>query len=54
VDKDLTGQVVDIAQRVVAGINATALGGPVAIPAGLRAAALQRAMTFEAQGTVHA
>ncbi len=36
------------------GINAAALGGPVEIPDELRAAALQRAMTFERQGTVHA
>jgi L-ribulose-5-phosphate 4-epimerase len=48
----LVGGIVEEAAQ--AGINATALGGPVAIPAGLRAAALQRAMTFEAQGTVHA
>ena len=48
----LVGGIVEEAAQ--AGINATALGGPVAIPADLRAAALQRAMTFEAQGTVHA
>ena len=34
-----------------AAINARALGGPVAIPPDLRAAALQRAMTFDALGT---
>jgi L-ribulose-5-phosphate 4-epimerase len=48
----LLGGIVEEAAQ--AGINATALGGPVAIPSDLRAAALQRAMTFEAQGTVHA
>jgi hypothetical protein len=37
-----------------AGINAAALGGPAEIPPALRAAAMQRAMTFESQGTVHA
>jgi hypothetical protein len=31
-----------------------ALGGPVEIPPDLRAAALQRAMTFDSQGTVRA
>ena len=30
------------------------LGGPVEIPADMRAAALQRAMAFETRGTVHA
>lgn len=34
-----------------AAINAGAVGGPVVIPAPLRAAALQRAMAFEAGGT---
>ncbi len=34
-----------------AAINAGAIGGPVAIPEPLRAAALQRAMAFEAGGT---
>ena len=48
----LIGGVVEEAAQ--AGINAAALGGPVEIPPGLRAAALQRAMTFESQGTVHA
>ncbi len=48
----LIGSVVEEAAQ--AGINAAALGGPVEIPAGLRAAALQRAMTFASQGTVHA
>src|ERR1017187_1032382 len=45
------GVVEDAAQ---AGLNAAGLGGPVEIPAELRAAALQRAMTFDRQGTVHA
>jgi hypothetical protein len=55
-DKDLADQVAGIAARVVASgaINAAALGGPVEIPPGLRAAALQRAMTFDSQGTVRA
>ena len=48
----LVGGVVEEAAQ--AGINAAALGGPAEIPPGLRAAALQRAMTFESQGTVHA
>ena len=34
--------------------QAPAIGGPIEIPEDLRAAALQRAMTFERQGTVHA
>jgi L-fuculose-phosphate aldolase len=48
----LVGGVVEEAAQ--AGINAAALGGPVEIPAELRAAALQRAMTFDRQGTVRA
>jgi len=48
----LVGGVVEEAAQ--AGINAAALGGPVEIPAELRAAALQRAMSFESRGTVHA
>lgn len=48
----LVGGVVEEAAQ--AGINAAALGGPAEIPPGLRVAALQRAMTFESQGTVHA
>ena len=48
----LIGGVVEEAAQ--AGINAAALGGPAEIEPGLRAAALQRAMTFESQGTVHA
>jgi L-ribulose-5-phosphate 4-epimerase len=45
----LVGGVVEEAAR--AAINAVALGGPVEIASDLRAAALQRAMTFEAAGT---
>jgi L-ribulose-5-phosphate 4-epimerase len=48
----LVGGVVEEAAQ--AGINAGGLGGPVEIPARLRAAALQRAMTFDSRGTVHA
>ena len=48
----LVGGVVEEAAQ--AGINAASLGGPVEIPAGLRAAALQRAMSFDRRGTVHA
>jgi L-ribulose-5-phosphate 4-epimerase len=45
----LVGGVVEEAAQ--AAINARALGGPVAIAPHLRAAALQRAMTFDAAGT---
>ena len=45
----LVGGVVEEAAQ--AAINATAIGGPVEIPADLRAAALQRAMIFETAGT---
>jgi L-fuculose-phosphate aldolase len=48
----MVGGVVEEAAQ--AGINATGLGGPVEIPAGLRAAALQRAMTFDSRGIAHA
>src|SRR5689334_3023652 len=48
----LVGGVVEEAAQ--AGINAAALAGPVEIPPSLRAAAVQRAMTFGARGTVHA
>jgi L-ribulose-5-phosphate 4-epimerase len=48
----IVGGVVEEAAQ--AGINAAGIGGPVEIPAELRAAALQRAMTFEAQGTARA
>ena len=37
-----------------AAINAAAVGGPVVIPQAMRAAALQRAMTFDAAGTTTA
>jgi L-fuculose-phosphate aldolase len=45
----LIGGVVEEAAQ--AAINATALGGPVEIPSDLRAAALQRAIAFDAAGT---
>lgn len=45
----LVGGVVEEAAQ--AAINARVLGGPVALPADLRAAALQRAMAFNASGT---
>jgi L-fuculose-phosphate aldolase len=48
----LVGGVVEEAAQ--AGLNAGGLGGPVDIPPSLRAAALQRAMAFDSQGTVHA
>jgi L-ribulose-5-phosphate 4-epimerase len=48
----LIGSVVEEAAQ--AGVNASGLGGPVEIPADLRAAALQRAMAFESRGTVRA
>ncbi len=48
----LVGSVVEEAAQ--AGINAAALGGPAEIPVDLRAAALQRAMTFDNGGTIHA
>ena len=48
----LVGGVVEEAAQ--AAINAHAVGGPVAIPADLRAAALQRAMAFEVLGTTTA
>ena len=48
----LVGGVIEEAAQ--AGINAAALGGPVEIPAELRAAALQRTMSFDSRGTVHA
>jgi L-ribulose-5-phosphate 4-epimerase len=46
----MVGGIVEEAAQ--AGINSAALGGPVEIEQDLRAAALQRAMTFEAAGTV--
>jgi L-ribulose-5-phosphate 4-epimerase len=48
----LVGGVVEEAAQ--AGINAGAIGGPVEIPERLRDAALQRAMTFEREGTARA
>jgi L-fuculose-phosphate aldolase len=48
----LVGGIVEEAAQ--AGLNAAAIGGPVEIPAQLRAAALQRAVTFDSQGTVRA
>lgn len=46
----LVGGVVEEAAQ--AGLNAASIGAPVEIPEELRAAALQRAMTFEDQGTL--
>jgi hypothetical protein len=43
-----------VEEAAQAGVNASGLGGPVEIPADLRAAALQRAMAFESRGTVRA
>jgi L-fuculose-phosphate aldolase len=48
----LVGGVVEEAAQ--AGINAAYVGGPVEIPADVRSAALQRAMTFESLGTQRA
>jgi L-ribulose-5-phosphate 4-epimerase len=48
----LVGGVVEEAAQ--AGINAAGIGGPVEIPPGQRAAALERAMTFESGGTLRA
>jgi len=48
----LTGGIVEEAAQ--AGINAGSIGGPVEIPEHLRAAALQRAMAFDTEGTAHA
>ena len=48
----LVGSVVEEAAQ--AGVNTSGLGGPVEIPADMRAAALQRAMAFESRGTVRA
>jgi L-ribulose-5-phosphate 4-epimerase len=45
----MIGGVVEEAAQ--AAINAAAIGGPVEIPAEMKAAALQRAMLFEQQGT---
>jgi L-ribulose-5-phosphate 4-epimerase len=48
----MVGGIVEEAAQ--AGVNAAALGGPVEIAPELRAAALQRAMTFDSRGTAHA
>ncbi len=48
----MVGGIVEEAAQ--AGLNAGAMGGPVEIPEELRSAALQRAMSFESQGTVRA
>lgn len=48
----LIGGIVEEAAQ--AGINAAGLGGPVEIPQGYRAAALQRAMLFADKGTARA
>ena len=45
----LVGGVVE--EAAAAGYHAMALGGPVELPGDMRAAALQRAMTFEGMGT---
>jgi len=47
----LVGGVVEEAAQ--AGINASAIGGPVELPEDMRAAALQRAMAYAAAGTAH-
>lgn len=43
-----------VEEAAQAGLNATRIGGPVEIPPDFRAAALQRAMTFDQQGTQRA
>ena len=48
----MVGGVVEEAAQ--AGLTAANIGGPVPLPPELRAAALQRAMTFNSQGTQHA
>jgi hypothetical protein len=48
----LAGGVIEEAAQ--ASLNAATLGGPVEIEPALRAAALQRAMTFDHQGTLRA
>jgi L-fuculose-phosphate aldolase len=48
----LIGSVVEEAAQ--SGINAAGIGGPVEIPADMRAAALQRAMAFDSRGTMRA
>jgi L-ribulose-5-phosphate 4-epimerase len=48
----LVGGIVEEAAQ--AGLNAARIGGPLDIPSELRAAALQRAMSFDSRGTLHA
>jgi ribulose-5-phosphate 4-epimerase/fuculose-1-phosphate aldolase len=48
----VVGGVVEEAAQ--AGINAAGIGGALEVPEELRAAAFQRAMAFESQGTLHA
>ncbi len=48
----LVGGIVEEAAR--AAVNAQQIGGAVEIPTGMHAAALQRAMSFEAAGTTRA
>ncbi len=48
----LVGGIVEEAAQ--AGINSIGLGGAIEIPEELRASALQRAMSFEAKGTLRA
>ena len=43
-----------VEEAAQAGINAAPIGGPQEIAEAMRAAALQRAMSFEHQGTQHA
>jgi hypothetical protein len=43
-----------VEEAAQAGINAVGLGGAVPIPADMKAAALQRAMTLERRGTISA
>ena len=43
-----------VEEAAQAGINAAPIGGPQEIAESMRAAALQRAMSFEQQGTQHA
>jgi len=48
----MVGGIVEEAAQM--GLYTTSLGGPVEIPVEMRAAALQRAMIFEREGTLHA
>ena len=43
-----------VEEAAQASINARAIGGPVEVEPGMRAAALQRAMAFDSQGTARA